>query len=140
MKVHQVFKGEVNEWQRTTTPHDGAACGILLPTNTPVILFGRQSDHDDLYSIGLCDPNRALTASETLFAGFDPAAPAPGGWSPEAVVDPSEPTEEAVAPSGDEIPRWLIIVVAIAGAVSLGGLVKRCASPVDSIGDSNSEQ
>lgn len=101
--VDQVFKGDVTEWQRTTTAYDGAACGILLPTDTPVVLFGSKSDHDDLYSVGLCDPNRVLTESEVLFPGLEPHAPSPGGWGPDELADAPEPIEEAAAPPDEEL-------------------------------------
>ena len=102
VEVDQVFKGEVTEWQRTTTAYDGAACGILLPTDTPVVLFGSQSDHEDLYSVGLCDPNRALTESDALFPDVEPYAPTPGGWGPDEFVDAPEPIEDTTAPPDEE--------------------------------------
>ena len=106
VEVDQVFKGEVTEWQRTTTAYDGAGCGILLPTDTPVVLFGSQSDHEDLYSVGLCDPNRALTESDALFPDVEPYAPTPGGWGPDEFVDAPEPIEDTTAPPDEELIEY----------------------------------
>ena len=105
VRVDDVFKGEVTEWQRLTSPLQSAECGIVLPMDTTVVVFGYASLEDDHYSVGLCDPNRAIDATDALFPGVEPYPPEPGGQLPDSLtpVDAPEPIEETAAPPDEEV-------------------------------------
>lgn len=106
VRVDEVFKGEVTEWQRLTSPLQSSECGIVLPTDTLVVVFGYRSLESDHYSVGLCDPNRAIDATDELFPGIVSYPPGAGGQPPDSFTpdDAPEPIEDdAPVPADEEV-------------------------------------
>lgn len=77
--VTSVLQGDVYKTQSIVSPASGASCGLDLPMDTAVIVYGRDDAHDldgamleGEYFSTLCDGNAPLAPASVAFLGGVP--------------------------------------------------------------------